>query len=171
MRFDEIFDLTTDVLKLKLQKYTYKVHEILLLQGSELASHPQWRTGHDFDLAARPNGLGIIWGADKGNLIFVFLLQRAPLAPLWPFGAPTRKTYFSSTYRRTLFFFSVRLRRARAFLFQTFALEGLSLNMYEHVAVEHLTQAQHSKTQSDLHDAAKQVRADQSATTQASKQS
>ena len=60
MRFDEIFDLTTDVLKFKLQKYTYKVHEILLLQGSELASHPQWRTGHDFDLAARPNGLGII---------------------------------------------------------------------------------------------------------------
>ena len=39
--------------------------------------------------------------------------------------------------------------------------------MYEHVVVEHLPQTQHNKAPSALHRAARQLRADKSATTQA----
>ena len=42
--------------------------------------------------------------------------------------------------------------------------------MCEHVVIEHLPPTRHSKAQSSLHKGSKQVRADQSATTQASRQ-
>ena len=61
----------------------------------------------------------------------------------------------------------------RGFFFQTFCFLWPSslIIMYEHVVVKHLPQTQHSKAQLALPKSAKQVRAGQSATTQASSQS
>ena len=101
-------------------------------------------------------------------LIFVFLPQRAPLAPLWPLRAPTRGTPPSIACQRA--FSSLVFRRRACFPnFFLFLWASSFTRTYEHVVVEHLPQAQHSTAQSDLHETGNQVRADPSAKTQASR--
>ena len=56
-----------------------------------------------------------------------------------------------------------------AVIFWGFTLEPA--RMYDHVVIERLPQTRHTKAPSALHKATKQVRADQSATTQARRQS
>ena len=100
-----------------------------------------------------------------------FLPQRAPLALLWPLRTPTWKTPSSiAGWRAFLLVFNSYLEEEPCFSKLMFFV-GLLCNVYDHVVVEHLPQTKHRKAQSALHKAAKQVRAGQSATAQASRQS
>ena len=58
----------------------------------------------------------------------------------------------------------------KSLVFANFRFCRPFLNMYEHVADEHLPRTQHSNAPSTVHKTADQVRADQSTTTQASRQ-
>ena len=122
---------------------------------------------------AQPHRGAIRYLHHTGIRRLVFFPQRAPLAPIWPLRAPTFTTPPTRiTGRRVFFLFHYVLTRAIFSPF--FACGPFFKTMYEQV-VKHLlsfsrtaSTAQHSTAQHST--AAMQVRADQSAPTQASKQ-
>ena len=77
---------------------------------------------------------------------FVFVPQRASLAPLWPLGAPTWTVSLLLVDGEPFSFFSF-LTRWAFFLPTFFSFLWAFLNIYENVVIERLPQTQHSKAQ------------------------
>ena len=111
-------------------------------------------------------------------LSFVFLPQRVPLAPLWPLRAPARTTPSSTYYLPAEGFFVFQpFLKEPSFLFFFFLCTFLFFSLYRSTfrRVERLSQAKYNTAQHSAITPAQssktKVRADQSATTQASRQS
>ena len=135
---------------------------IRMILSAPMADRP------NVDLAYRPNELRNIWGAGIYLLFSSFFLSGLHWHVCGFSERPTEQRlvllHAGEPFPFRSLFFRIAFSPSVCFC-------GPFFRVFEHVVAEHLPQTKHSKPQLAFHKAAKQVRADQSATTQASRQS